>query len=259
MSEIERVKAGDALPTYGSDLLETPPWSGRLQVLTLLGVQAPSGVPMDQPARLWLILDTEDIRDLDDEWRIPLLRHRLRRVYEEQIDLTVTTSEGVEALLDGSSRRSLEARWEIRHSAVVHDPRGRFVDLSAAVGRLPDGMLERITRPLYIQAYRAFNAMNAVQHDSSALTIVNGEAASALSRLACVLEDGAHPSIEWLLPAARDTSLGRRITPWLDGFTAGVAAEVLSEVARVLRTDFPDKEWLKETDSYILRAPLGRN
>ena len=204
-------------------------------------------------------MDTQDIRDLDDEWRIPLLRHQLRRVCDDQIDLTVTTSNGIEALLEGSSRRSLEARWEIRHASVVHDPRGRFVELSAAVARLPDGMLERITRPLYLQAYRAFNAMNAARLDSSALTIANGEAASALSRLACVLEDGAHPSIEWLLPAARDTTLGRRIAPWLNGFGAGVAAEVLSEVARVLRTDFSDKEWLKETDSYTLRPPRGHN
>jgi hypothetical protein len=259
MSEAERVKVGDPSPTHVRALLETPPWSARLQVLTLLGVQAPIGIPIDAPNRLWLILDTQDIRDLDDEWRMPLMRHRLRRVYEEQIDLTVTTSDGVEALLEGSSRRSLETRWEIRHASAIHDPRGRFVELSAAVGRLPDGMFERITRPLYLQAYRAFNAMEVAQLDSSALTIANGEAASALSRLVCILEEGAHPSIEWLLPAARETALGRRIAPWFDGFAAGVAAEVLSEVTKVLRADFPDKEWIKETASYVLRPPPGRS
>ena len=59
MSEVERVKMGDSLPTHVIALLEASPWSARLQVLTLLGVQAPSGVPIGQPARLWLILDIE--------------------------------------------------------------------------------------------------------------------------------------------------------------------------------------------------------
>ena len=241
-------------------LLEAPPWNDRPYALTLLAVEAPEGVPAI-PQRLWLILDVADARDLDGEWREPLLRHRLRRVRDEEIETTVATTDGVESLLDGVSRRSLEVRWEFHHAAALHDPSGRAQRLAAAARRVPEDALERLVRPLYLQAGRALEALDrahAASADSgggASATIAGGEAASALTRLACILEEGAHPTADWLDAAARETALGRRIAPWLDDRSPAIAATVLGEAARALRSHFADREWLREPEIYALRPP----
>jgi len=92
------------------------------------------------------------------------------------------------------------------------------------------------------------------------------EAAAPLARLACVLEEGTHPPTEWLLPAARETRLGKRIAPWLDDVVPAVAGDaraarwtresgagVLREVATVLRTEFAASDWLRDPETYALR------
>ena len=241
-------------------LLQGPPWNDRPYALTLLAVEPPEGVPAT-PHRLWLVLDVADARDLDDEWREPLLRHRLRRVRDEEIETTVATTDGVEALLEGVSRRALEVRWEFRHAAALHDPSGRGERLTAIARRFPDDALERIVRPLYLQAGRALEALQHA-HAASAeapggatAAIAAGEAASTLTRLACILEEGAHPTADWLDAAARQTALGRRIAPWLDAPTPAVADSVLGEAARALRGYFADREWLREPEIYALRPP----
>ena len=244
-------------------LLAGPPWVDRPYALTLLGVEPPEGVAA-LPQRLWLILDVADARDFDDEWREPLLRHRLRRIRDEEIETTVATTDGVEALLEGVSRRALEVRWEFRHAAPLHDPSGRGERLTAIARRFPDDALERLARPLYLQAGRAMEALDrayAAAGDSGAGasgTIAAGEAASALTRLACILEEGAHPTADWLDAAARQTALGRRIAPWLDALTPAVADSVLGEAARALRAYFADREWLREPEIYALRPPPRR-
>ena len=257
MSEPLAAGAEAQLAERARALLSEPPWDDRAQVLTLLGVRPPEGIASvaDQPGRLWLILDAADVRDLEEQWLEPLLRHRLRRVSNAALDLTVVTSEGMFALLDAVTRRALEARWEIRHSYPLHDARGRFEALSAAAARLPEGALERLVRPLYLQVYRALEAW---PDAPTASPIPLGEAASGIARLACILEEGAHPTAEWLVAGARETSLGRRIAPWLDGFAPGIASEVFDEVATALRVSFADREWLRDPESYALRPPSER-
>ncbi|MYI82322.1 MAG: hypothetical protein F4056_03100 [Chloroflexi bacterium] len=237
-------------------LLEAPPWNDRPYVLTLLAVEPPEGAPAG-PHRLWLVVDAADVRDLDADWREPLLRHRLRRVGDEAIETTVATTDGVEALLDGVSRRSLEVRWEFCHAAALHDPSGRAERLAAAARRLPGGALERLVRPLYLQAVRALEALERAHAASTEASeaIAGGEAASALTRLACILEEGAHPTTDWLDAAARQTGLGRRIAPWLDTRSPTTSEAVLAEVALALRSYFADREWLREPESYALRPP----
>ncbi|MYA19163.1 MAG: hypothetical protein F4Z25_02600 [Chloroflexi bacterium] len=240
-------------------LLEAPPWNDRTYGLTLLAVEAPEGAPAG-PQRLWLILDASDVRDLDEEWREPLLRHRLRRSGDEAIETTVATTDGVEALLEGVSRRSLEVRWELLHAHPLHDPSGRGEQLAAAARRLPGEALERLVRPLYLQAGRALEALRRT-HDASsepAAAIAAGEAASALTRLACILEEGAHPTADWLDAAARETALGRRIAPWLDARSPAAADAVLGEAGQALRAYFAGREWLREPEIYALRPPPRR-
>ena len=240
-------------------LLEAPPWNDRTYGLTLLAVEAPEGAPAG-PQRLWLILDAADVRDLDEEWREPLLRHRLRRIGDEAIETTVATTDGVEALLEGVSRRSLEVRWELLHAHPLHDPSGRAEQLAAAARRLPGDALERLVRPLYLQAGRALEALRRAQGASSepATAIASGEAASALTRLACILEEGAHPTADWLDAAARETALGRRIAPWLTARSPATAEAVLGEAEHALRAYFAGREWLREPEIYALRPPPRR-
>ncbi len=240
-------------------LLEAPPWNDRPYALTLLAVEPPEGAPAG-PQRLWLVVDAADVRDLDAEWREPLLRHRLRRAGDESFDTTVATTDGVEALLDGVSRRALEVRWEFRHAHVLHDPSGRAERLSAAARRLPEHTLERLVRPLHLQAVRSLEALSraggtGAAANERAAALSGGEAASALTRLACILDEGAHPSADWLDAAARQTALGRRIAPWLDSRAPGSGEAVLGEAARALRAHFADREWLREPETYALRPP----
>lgn len=258
MSELAAVEDGDPLADEARTLLAKAPWNERTQALTLLGVRPPERAPAEEHARLWLILDAEDVRDLADEWRDPLLLHGLRRLREASIELTVVTSEGAAALLESTSRRALEARWELRHAVVLRDGRGRFPGLSAAAGRLPEGALERLVRPLYLQADRAFGAWQRAPANSTAAAIAGGEAASAVTRLACVLDEGAHPIIEWLPAAARETALGRRIAPWIDSLTPGLAADILAALVRALRTEFADRDWLRDPETYGSRPPPRR-
>ena len=253
---IEGVEAVVPLAARARALLEAPPWNDRPYVLTLLAVEPPEGAPAG-PLRLWLVVDAADVRDLDAEWREPLLRHRLRRVRAEELETTVATTDGVEALLDGVSRRSLEVRWEFRHAAPLHDPSGRAERLATAARRLPGDALERLVRPLYLQAGRALEALERAHAASSEASeaIAGGEAASALTRLACILEEGAHPATDWLDAAARQTGLGRRIAPWLDTRSPATSGAVLAEAAQALRAYFADREWLREPESYALRPP----
>lgn len=240
-------------------LIEAPPWNDRRYALTLLAVEAPEGAPAG-PLRLWLVVDAADVRDLDEDWRDPLLRHRLRRVRDGEIETTVVTGDGLEALLDGVSRRALEVRWELRHAHVLHDPSGRAEGLAAAARRIREDTLERLVRPLYLQAGRALEALSRAHGaspapDERSLALAGGEAASALTRLACILEEGAHPTADWLDAAARETALGRRIAPWLDGRSPAVVDAVLGEAERALRGYFADREWLREPEIYALRPP----
>ena len=258
----------------GRALLAAPPWSERARAVTLLAVRPPRAPWADREAApaFWLLVNAEEARLLGDPWHDPLVRDGLRRAddrsAEPPVELTVLTAEAAARLLEPVTRRALEARWLIRHAAVVHDPINRHEGLAAAAGRLPADALERIARPLLLQALTAIGGIGVVDADA---VIAAGEAAGAVTRLACVLEDGTHPPAEWLLSAARETRLGKRIASWLDDlgpalggderarrWVADGAPGLLREVAAALRPEFGDREWLLDPERFALRPPPQR-
>jgi hypothetical protein len=182
--------------------------------------------------------------------------------------LAVFTSGGIGRLLDGVTRRSLESRWTVRRAQPLHDPLHRFDMLAGAAARLPTDSLERIIRPLYSQAAQALDVLAAapLAERAEAALILGGEAAGALCRIACVLEEGAHPPAEWLAPASRTTRLGARIASWLDDLPAAVGGDaraarwirdsgqgVLREVATLLRAEFAGRDWLDDPLAQAIR------
>lgn len=252
-------------------LLDEPPWDELERDLTLLLVRPPLAEwvdvssAVDAAPALWLILDATDARTLPEPWLSPLMRDGLRRVHDDDGgELTVLTTEGCAAFLEASTRRAFETRWTLRHAEVLHDPRGRHEGLTAAAARLEVDALERTARALYLQA---FAALDALQHAGDAALIASGEAAGAVARLACLLDEGCYPPAEWLYPAARATERSRWLRPWLDALTgdddargraAQAAPDVLRELASGLRVQFADREWLQDPERFALRAPRGR-
>lgn len=205
---------------WGRSRLASPAWAELEHRLTLLLIDPPTveWVAADPSAfALWLIVESSEARSLPLELREPLLRDGVLLEHDDEAALTVFTVDRIEAVLAGIGRRALEMRWSIRHAEPVHDVLRRIETLSAAAERLPEDAPERIVRPLYLQAHsslRALGSIDAAQPGGGA--IAAGEAAGALSRLACVLEEGNHPPAQWLLPAAAETELGRRMASWLN-------------------------------------------
>lgn len=251
-------------------LLDEPPWDELERDLTLLLVRPPlaewvdASSAADATPAYWLLLDATDARTLPEPWLSPLMRDGLRRVRDDAGELTVLTTEGCMAFLEASTRRAFETRWTLRHAEVLHDPRGRHEGLAAAASRLEVDALERSARALYLQA---FAALDALPHAGDAALIAAGEAAGAVARLACLLDEGCYPPAEWLYPAARATERSRWLRPWLDALTgdedtrrraADAAPDVLRELASGLRVQFADREWLQDPERFALRAPRGR-
>lgn len=251
-------------------LLDEPPWDELERDLTLLQVRPPLADWVDPSAAadldpaFWLLLDATDARTLPDAWLSPLLGDGLRRVRDHG-ELTVLTTEGCAAFLEASTRRAFETRWTLRHAEVLHDPRGRHEGMAAAAARLEVDALERSARTLYLQA---FAGLDALSHAGGDPLIAAGEAAGAVARLACLLDEGCYPPAEWLYPAARATQRSRWLRPWLDALTGDeesvdravdAASDVLRELASGLRVQFANRPWLQEPERFALRAPRGRS
>ncbi|MYE33096.1 MAG: hypothetical protein F4X80_10710 [Chloroflexi bacterium] len=268
------VEEGDLRPLEADPrltLLDEPPWDELERDLTLLLVRPPLADWVDtstaaelDPA-FWLILDAADARTLLEPWLSPLMRDGLRRVRDDGGELTVLTVEACAALLEASTRRAFETRWTLRHAEVLHDPRGRHEGLATAAARLEVDALERSARALYLQA---FAGLDALQHAGGDPLIAAGEAAGAVTRLACLLDEGCYPPTEWLYPAARATQRSRWLRPWLDSLTgdedargraAQAAPDVLRELASGLRAQFSNRPWLQDPERFALRAPRGRS
>ena len=279
-------------PALATALLATAPWLEVASRGLLLLVRPPvaswadpeadddeADAPSDHvvavagPPAVWLILDGVEARALPPEFRGPIVREGVLRIPATEtsgLELVVMTSEGVGRALDGVTRRSLEMRWLMRHSAPLHDPLHRHDSLVGAAGRLPADSLERAVRPLYVQAAVAFRALAELPVDAAPerLVMLMGEAMGGLLRLACVIEEGSHPTIEWLAQAGRATHLGKRIGSWLDDLGPATSGEaraarwvrdacsgVLRETAAVLQVEFGGRDWLVEPESYGLRPP----
>lgn len=263
----------------GRALLEAGPWDEVASRGLLVLVRPPvlEWAVTNAPPLLWLILDGTEARALGPELRNPLVRdgstlvHVRATATTPELQLAVLTSEAIARHLEGVTRRSLEMKWLARHGQSLHDPLHRFDSLRGMAARLPVDALERVARPLYVQAAQALEALAGTPpaaegaDDGAVLPAV--EAMSALCRLACVLDDGSHPPAEWLLASARETALGKRLSSWLDDVPRAVAGEaraarwirdsgggVLREATAALRAEFAGRDWLDDPIAQTIRA-----
>ncbi|MSQ42099.1 MAG: hypothetical protein EXR65_03570 [Dehalococcoidia bacterium] len=260
----------------GRLLLDAPPWSELRGRLTLLLVEPPDAPWVETAAAgaLWVVIEAAEARALPAALREPLQRdgstHKREETAAAPITVSTFTLEHLAAVLDGVGRRSLEVRWSVRHAQPLHDPLRRLEQLVTTATRLPEEALERMVRPLYLQAYEAVETLAAIANAparASAL-ITASEAAGALARLACVLESGCHPPASWLLPAAGETELGGRIRSWLDDLVPALGgapaatrrvvdgcASVAQTTAATLRLRLGNPSWLQSPQAAALRVP----
>ena len=245
-------------------LLAGPPWVDRPYALTLLGVEPPEGVAA-LPQRLWLILDVADARDFDDEWREPLLRHRLRRIRDEEIETTVATTDGVRGAARGRlapraggplgvpprrpAARSKRARGAPHGDRAALPPTTRWSVWRARSTCRQGARWRRWTARMPRRGIRAA-AHRGRSPPARRRARSHGWPAS-WRRARTRRRTGS-------TPPPRQTALGRRIAPWLDALTPAVADSVLGEAARALRAYFADREWLREPEIYALRPPPRR-
>ncbi|MCK9485608.1 MAG: hypothetical protein M0R73_02740 [Dehalococcoidia bacterium] len=262
---------------WGRALLAAPPWAGVSDRVTLLLVDPPAGLD-DAPATggltFWLTLDAEAARSLSPEYRTPLTSDR--GVYERprvpagapRVALAVMTDEALHRLLQGTSRPSMEARWQARHSEAVSDRLRRAEQYALRAGLLPDEAPERVSRTLWLEAVTAARGLDGIETSPAGILAGAGEVTAALCRLACFEDGGAYPPAAHLRAAARQTRLGRRIATWLDDLPRAVGGDeaasrrvvsardqVLEEARTVLGERYRDRHWLREPEAFTLRPP----
>ncbi len=262
---------------WGRGLLAAPPWSDVSDRITLLLVSPPVGLDEDVtagPPTLWLTLDGGAARSLPTEYRTPLTSDR--GVFERprvsgdlaRLTLAVMTDDALHRLLQGTSRPSLEARWQVRHLEAVSDRLRRAEQYALRAGLLPDDAPERVSRTLWLEAVQAASAIDVLPVAPGAAALPAGEAAAALCRLACFDDAGAYPPAAYLRAAARGTRLGRRIATWLDDLPRAVGGDeaaarrvvaardqVLEEARTVLGERYRGRPWLQEPEAFLLRPP----
>lgn len=262
---------------WGRALLAAPPWSAVSDRVSLLLVDPPFGLE-DGPATgvlsFWLTLDTQAARSLPAEYRTPLTSDR--GVFERprtaagapRVSLAVMTDESVHRLLQGTSRASMEARWQARHVDLISDRLRRGEQYSLRAGLLPDEAPERVSRTLWLDAVSASRGLDGIEGDPAAAMAPAGEVSGALCRLACFDDHGGYPPAAYLRVAARQTRLGRRIATWLDDLpraiggdeaaarrVLGARDQVLEEARMILGERYRDRPWLREPEAFMLRPP----
>ena len=266
----------DGARDWGRSHLEAPPWVELQGRLTLLLVDPPAvrWATAELHATLWIVAEASEARALPDAMRDALMRdgstHEQARGGEAlTVDLTVFTLERLEGVLSGAGHRSLETRWSVRHAEPVHDPLRRHERLSTAAQLLPDEAPRRIARTLYLDAHASLTELSRITPERpGAAIIAAGEAAGAVARLACSLDEGIHPPTAWLLPAARETQLGRRVASWLDDLPRALGGDdaatrrvadgcepVLAVVRETVRLRVGAGDWLWSPRASALRAP----
>jgi len=257
----------------GRALAAGRPWSEVTNRLTVLLTSPPLGDW--RPARaasFWIIVDDTEVRALPEPWRGALaasgihVEHRRTDAALAGAPLTLTVSSAEAALrsMDAATRRGMEVRWLVRQAQSLHDPLGRLEMLTLAARRAPAEMLERVLRPLYLQAVGSIRGLAAARPDAVGI----GEAAGVVARIACVVEAGNHPPAEWLLEAAAATTLGQRLHSWLDDIPAAAAGDtralrwvaesgdgVLRELHEALRVHVAERDWFLDPESTIARPP----
>jgi len=261
----------------GRRILAHAPFDAFADRATLLLTAPPDGVELPfapGTIALWLILEPAAARALPDPHRSALIGRGSYVAYERPRDAALSPLELTITLdpipvLEAINRRALEARWTVRHAEPLHDRLGRHPQLVAAASLYPEDGPERVVRGLWLQAVAAVRAIWVVGRAPAAAALpAAGEASAALARLACAYDEGDHPTVDLLLPVARQTRIGRRLASWLDDLGAAVAGDapatrrvaaaaeqVLREVAAVLGELYRDRPWLREPEAYALRAP----
>lgn len=191
-------------------------------------------------------------------------------VSERPATILVYSLDGMERMLDGASRLSMETRWALRHSTVAHDPLRRLDGLRAAADRLSDSQPERAARTMYLFALTACAALAASVSPYG--TGVDGpnfdaaEAIAAVARLTCFLEEGSYPPVQWLVPHARVTGLGSRFEHWVEAASRAVGGgasdelgeltvRVHEEIRAAVRAEFGRSEWFQHPWEHALRPP----
>ena len=267
--------ARDRARAWGRDLLAAKPWALLEDRVTLVVTTPPTGVELVPAiAGLWLALDARTARDLPSEYRalaadeVMVQRHRATAT-AGAVTLTITTDTAVDRLLQSLTPRALEARWQWRHVEVVVDRLRRTEQFAARASLLPDDGPERILRPLWVSAHAAARGLDGLTGDRGIDALpAAGEVAGALARIACVMDDGAYPPSDVLLPVARETRIGKRISGWFDGIVPAFggdeaaarrvvssADQVLVEVQDILAERYRSRPWLGEPEAFTLRAP----
>lgn len=268
----------DQAREWGRSLLDASPWHDVSDRVTLLVVTPPTGLDalvVPGRAMLWLAIDGPSARSLPAEFARPLaqdeavVRHHRAVGEAPAVALAAMTDDALHRLLQGTSRRSMEARWHIRHVEVVSDRLHRAEQYQARAGLLPHEAVERIVRTLWVETAVAAQGIDAVRGDRPADALaVAGETVAALLRLACLWDDGSYPAAEYLRVAAGETRIGRRMAPWIDDAAAAIGGDegaarrlsgsrdqALSEVRGVLAERYRSRGWLNEPEAFALRAP----
>ncbi len=260
---------------WGRALIAKAPWAEVADRVTLLLTAPPAGLDAaPNSVSLWLSIDLPTARALPQEYRALVTdeaqveRHRATGDLPA-IAVTFTTDGALDRLLQATTRRAMEARWQVRHSEVITDRLHRAENYALRAGMLPDDAPERVVRGLWVEAQAAARAFAAITGERPADALpAAGELIAALCRLACFVDDGAYPATEWLLPAARPTRIGKRIASWLDGVVpafggdeaaarrvASSADQVLAEVQEVLAERHRSRPWLAAPEVFTLRTP----
>ncbi len=260
---------------WGRALIGAAPWGDLAERVTLLVTAPPTGIDaVPNSVSLLLAIDTPSARALPPEYRALLtdeamVERRRATATMPALSLTLTTDNAFDRVLQSLTRRAMEARWQVRHSEVVSDRLHRAENFALRAGMLPDDGPERVVRGLWVEAQAAARAFPSIMGDryEDALPAA-GELVAALCRIACFVDDGAYPATEWLLPAARPTRIGKRVSTWFDGIAPALGGDeaaarrvgssteqVLIEVQDVLSERYRSRPWLAEPEVYTLRTP----
>jgi hypothetical protein len=264
-------------------LLAAEPWAGASERITLWLVSPPSGLdaPVGTPVEAWLAIDRQAAQTLGDAARKELADGAIAQALpagpadagdEPPGSAAIFTVEALEALLAGEGRRALEARWSLRHAQPIADRLGRHESLVAQASQLPEGALERALRGAFLAVAGALPALGRLSESGDearrdALPAA-GEAAAGLARIACLLDEGGHPPLAWLLPGASETRLGRRIASWLDDLTRALARDeaatrrvvaardaVIEQTHVLVAHRVGERPWMRDPAGFALRPP----
>lgn len=266
----ERVEAAER----ARGLLRQSPWAEATERITLWLVSPPRGMTprVRPPVEAWLAVDRAAAQTLPGDGQRLSREGAIagappRASGEAGVRASLFTAEALAALLSGEGRRALEARWSLSHAELLADRLGRHERLIAESNRSPAGAVERALRGAYLAAAGALPALPHAPGDGGALEMLPaaGEAAAALARLACLLDEESHPPLAWLLPAARETRLGRRIWSWFDDLALAISGDeaaerrvvnardaVLDQARMLVRQRIGERPWLQEPASYLL-------